>query len=261
VVNPFSGQLPERERFVREGIKSKAVWGLKSVKGWGLSRIDIPQGSLLLWSTEEQVRAFGRNQGSNYEPASIPLKLFLHRWLPGLAGDLISIAINWLPGAHGDHDDANKLRESFLSCLANDTEYVKRGPHLATALVGIWRSDRVGVTIGILDLVEARFENELSFRPDGTANWKFLSSEFVDDSEESKKTPFPTTWRVSPDGLLEILIPIAPMPSYGIRDWTTEALRWDVLEVTGPTLTLSNRSYDGEFIEVFKRVDNKTGLA
>jgi hypothetical protein len=47
------------------------------------------------------------------------------------------------------------------------------------------------------------------------------------------------------------------MPEYGMPDWSRDRMRYHVLAVTGLSLTLSDRLFDGEMVTVWRRVNRE----
>lgn len=99
-----------------------------------------------------------------------------------------------------------------------------------------------------------QFRLEISLRADGTASWKFRLPGSP-EAGEADRIPLPTTWEVSPDRMLSIWVPIPPMPEYEMPDWSREEICYDILAVSGISLALSNRRFDGEDVIVLRRVE------
>jgi hypothetical protein len=51
-----------------------------------------------------------------------------------------------------------------------------------------------------------------------------------------------------------------PDPKYEMPDWTRDALCYDVLAVSGVSLTISDRRFEGEEIIVLRRVNQEEYL-
>jgi hypothetical protein len=87
---------------------------------------------------------------------------------------------------------------------------------LDPALVGFWRSRFRGTKLEELGPVKPHFVQEITLRPDGTADWRWPEAESQSYAPETEP-PFPTTWETLPEGRLTIYLPIAPMPEYELR--------------------------------------------
>jgi len=128
--------------------------------------------------------------------------------------------------------------------------------------IGTWRADHEIWPDGRFIPLRPERVDELVFRPDGTAEWRFLHPRSFPDIRKPGTAPFPETWDVRQPGTISVWIPIAPMPKYGIEEWTREEKRFAIVAMTADTLTLSTRPFDGEDVIVYRRVvDQSTGEA
>src|SRR5262245_31061927 len=124
---------------------------------------------------------------------------------------------------------------------------------MAAAWIGRWRADHEIWPDGSPRLLPAHQIDQLVFRSDGTAEWRFLHPRFPDLG----RSPVPETWEVREPGTISIWIPIGPMPKYGIDEWTREERRYAIVAVNADTLTLSTQPADEESVVVHKRVGDK----
>jgi hypothetical protein len=87
------------DRFVHRATESGEVWGLKSADGWACSAstAESTKGKNVMpfWSDRAYARQCSKGDWSHYEPTSIPLALFLERWLTGMAADGCLVGTNW----------------------------------------------------------------------------------------------------------------------------------------------------------------------
>jgi hypothetical protein len=121
------------------------------------------------------------------------------------------------------------------------------------ALVGEWRPALMGTDLLRMKPTDG-FGLTLTLRADGTAEWDFTSKDSPPQPPEPPP-PFPTRWELSADRVLSIWLPTAPMPDYHMPDWSREQLCYDVLAVSAESLALSDRRFDGESVDVLRRVD------
>jgi hypothetical protein len=125
---------------------------------------------------------------------------------------------------------------------------------MSAAWIGTWRADHEIEPDGRPRQLLPEEIDELVFRPDGSAEWRFLHPRSFPDIKDPGPSPFPETWEVRQPGTISVWIPCPPMPDYGMDEWTREEKRYAILEMTPDTLTLSNRPYDGESVIVYRRV-------
>jgi hypothetical protein len=128
---------------------------------------------------------------------------------------------------------------------------------LNASLVGTWRCESRGISENDLRPIPPGKGKELLLRADGTAEYHWLDAQGRPTSAaEDPAAPFPPTWvwEKNGKGVLTILVPIAPMPDYDIPDWTREEMSYQVLNVSADKLILSDRPFDGEFVEVYVKV-------
>jgi len=124
---------------------------------------------------------------------------------------------------------------------------------MAAEWIGRWRADHETWPDGRQVALPAHQIDELVFRPDGTAEWRFLHPRSFPDIRDPGPSPFLETWEAR-EGAISLWIPIAPMPEYGMDEWTREEKRYAIVAMTADTLTLSTRPFDGESVVVYRRV-------
>jgi hypothetical protein len=123
-------------------------------------------------------------------------------------------------------------------------------------IVGDWLEELTGVDLLFLRPITGRVPSAISLRADGTAATRAgTAAEHAVPSHP--EAPFPETWELSEDRVLSLVVPIPPMPQYGMPDWTRERMRYDVLAITDLSLTLSDRRCDGETVTVWRRVNHE----
>ena len=85
------------QRFVERVKQSGEVWGLKSDSGWAKCPSNHNQGKgvLVFWSDRAYAARHIKGGWGEYAPASIPLDLFVSRWLPGMHEDGVLVGPNW----------------------------------------------------------------------------------------------------------------------------------------------------------------------
>jgi hypothetical protein len=121
-------------------------------------------------------------------------------------------------------------------------------------IVGKWWSELIGSDLLMMERCTACDTRVLNLRSDGTADFDYVTPDPPDLSPRPSP-PFPERWELSDDRVLSIWVPIAPMPKYGMSEWSREQTCYDVLSVTDLSLALSNRRFDGEEVIVLKRVN------
>ncbi len=115
-------ELTSRERHVRfiaRVASAGEVWGLRSQEGWVVSESVGHEHAEVMpfWSDRAYAQQCAQEEWANYEPAAIPLELFLGDWLPGMAEEGILAGTNWNMNLVGREvaplDLARELRESL----------------------------------------------------------------------------------------------------------------------------------------------------
>jgi hypothetical protein len=121
-------------------------------------------------------------------------------------------------------------------------------------IIGDWKSELFGTDLLTLAPSVARFRFTLKLRVDGTADYNFTTPNSA-AMPPQPTPPFPIQWELDDDRVLCILTPIAPMPAYGMLDWSQEPMCYDVLSVTEVSLSIGNRRFDGEDVIVLRRIN------
>ena len=102
------------DRFVRRVAKAREVWGLKCADGWAcsVSTTEAGQGRNVMpfWSDRAYAGQCSVKDWSRYEPTSIPLDMFLNRWLTGMAADGLLVGTNWSAHLCGHEIEPAELR-------------------------------------------------------------------------------------------------------------------------------------------------------
>ena len=123
-------------------------------------------------------------------------------------------------------------------------------------IVGDWLEELSGVDLLYLQPITGRAPAAISLRADGTAA-TLAGTGGIHAVLSRPEAPFPDTWELSEDRVLSLVVPIPPMPEYGMPDWSRDRMRYHVLAVTGLSLTLSDRLFDGEMVTVWRRVNRE----
>jgi hypothetical protein len=116
-------------------------------------------------------------------------------------------------------------------------------------LVDDWHPERAGVDLLYLESAVGRYGTPLTIRADGTWDWPVAGP----IREPQPPGPIRPTWELSDNRVLSLWTPVAPMPAYGIEDWTREEKQYLVLAVTGLSLALA----DSHGTIVFRRVNHE----
>ena len=101
---------------VAEVASQGRIWSLRSDRGWVMVSTDQEE-CLPVWPTAEFAKPWINRDWSDCEPVAIELHDWVKRWLPGMQGDGIAIAV--FPG--NDEDgmvvDPEELRASLLKAM------------------------------------------------------------------------------------------------------------------------------------------------
>ena len=116
-------------------------------------------------------------------------------------------------------------------------------------IVGDWQPALCGVDLLYLKSAAGRFDT-LSIRADGTWGWPFAADRGLPPDLPDRLRP---RWELSDDRVLSLWNPVAPMPEYGIPEWTREEAQHLVLAVTDHSLTLA----DSHQTIVFRRLNRQ----
>jgi hypothetical protein len=126
-------------------------------------------------------------------------------------------------------------------------------------MVGDWLEELSGIDLLYLGPGTGRPPITLSLRADGTTASK-ASAAGEPAVPSQPEAPFPETWELSEDRILSFVIPVAPMPEFGMPNWTRETMCYDVLAVTDVSLALGDRRFDGETVSVWRRANQEEHL-
>jgi hypothetical protein len=87
------------DKFVERVVAAREVWGLKSAEGWACSRSTAhgfeDRDVMPFWSDRAYAKQCAKEDWSHYQTTSIPLTIFLERWLPGMAADGCIVGTTW----------------------------------------------------------------------------------------------------------------------------------------------------------------------
>ena len=105
--------------FVSRVVKTKCVWGLKSMEGWPFAWSNQIRDLKILpfWSDRERARRCARLEWAEYKPVAIQLDEFMKQWLPGLAEDGTLVGTNWSADLAGTEMDPQILFEELVEKL------------------------------------------------------------------------------------------------------------------------------------------------
>lgn len=84
--------------FLHQVAEGQKLWTLANEEGF----VVIPseqEDCIPVWSSDDQAKIWAEVELSDNEPLEIPLALWLEKWLPGLQGDQVSVAISPVSGA------------------------------------------------------------------------------------------------------------------------------------------------------------------
>lgn len=105
------------QRFVERVVLSRVVWGLKEAQAWAstVSTGNVTQGREVIpfWSDRVLASQCAKEGWANYEPAQIPLDLFIQRWLPRMAVERCLAATNWNAQLCGHEVEPDALRDEL----------------------------------------------------------------------------------------------------------------------------------------------------
>lgn len=106
------------EYLVDAVVKAGKIWSLHSDKGWVMVSTDQEE-CLPVWPGADFAQPWINHDWSDCKPVAINLDDWLKRWLPGMQGDGIAIAV--FPGSDEDGMvvDPEELRASLLQALAD----------------------------------------------------------------------------------------------------------------------------------------------
>jgi hypothetical protein len=109
------------DRFLQRVVEGREIWGLKSAAGWCVSPStrDESEGRQVMpfWSDRAYAQQCAKDDWVAYEPTTISLDEFLHRWLPGMVRDGVLVGTNWNAHLVGMEMEPSKLSEELSLAL------------------------------------------------------------------------------------------------------------------------------------------------
>jgi hypothetical protein len=111
-------------------------------------------------------------------------------------------------------------------------------------LFGIWVATKCGLNTDALLPVDQKTAHAYIFFEDGV--FLLRAPGIIDPTERDH------TWQVIGDDLV-ITIAVAPMPDYGLHDWTYEDKFERILSISSDKLVLDSRPHGGEAIIAYIR--------
>ena len=85
---------PERySHFVRQVADFQEIWSLRTADGWVSMGDDAGARSIPVWPHRRYAEVFATGDWSDAEPTSIEMEVWMERWLPGMAGDGVGVAV------------------------------------------------------------------------------------------------------------------------------------------------------------------------
>ncbi|MAJ79845.1 MAG: hypothetical protein CMK30_00730 [Porticoccaceae bacterium] len=107
-------------QFIRQGLVSGCVWGLRSAAGdWSVteSNVNSTLEVMPFWSSEIDAEKVCHQEWFLYSATPIDLEEFLEDWLPGMHQDYLQVGVNWCSDLQGDEIAPLDLMELFASKL------------------------------------------------------------------------------------------------------------------------------------------------
>lgn len=104
-------------RFVERVVLSRVIWGLKAADGWATTTSTAPathgREVLPFWSDRGSAHQCAKDAWANYQPAQIPLDMFIQRWLPKMAQEGCLAGTNWNAQHSGHELEPGALRDEL----------------------------------------------------------------------------------------------------------------------------------------------------
>lgn len=104
---------------VAEVASQGKIWSLRSDRGWVMVSTDQEE-CLPVWPSEDFARPWINRDWSDCEPVAIELDDWVKRWLPGMQGDGIAIAVFPGTGEDGMVVDPEELRASLIQAMEGE---------------------------------------------------------------------------------------------------------------------------------------------
>ena len=113
--------LENHRRFVERVAASGIVWGLKNASGWAVCDSNGDEGGDVMpfWSDRAYALRAAVDDWSEYEPAEIPIAVFIDRWLQGMTEDEVLVGTNWDASNCGFEIAAAELTEELVSAQSS----------------------------------------------------------------------------------------------------------------------------------------------
>ncbi|MAL97787.1 DUF2750 domain-containing protein [Hydrocarboniclastica marina] len=101
---------------VAQVVQQKKIWSLHSERGWVMVSTDQEE-CLPIWPDEAFATPWITEDWSDCKPVAIKLEDWIKRWLPGMQGDGIAIAVFPGNGEDGMVVDPEELRASLVEAM------------------------------------------------------------------------------------------------------------------------------------------------
>lgn len=85
------------EYFIHKVADWDEIWGLAAEDGWVQVGDDQGRECMAVWPHQRYVEAFAQGEKDGSEPRSIPMSVWMEKWLPGMERDGRLVAIFPLP--------------------------------------------------------------------------------------------------------------------------------------------------------------------
>lgn len=102
---------------VDRAVKQHKIWSLHSERGWVMVSTDQEE-CLPVWPDAAFAEFWITDDWSDCKPVAIDLEEWIKRWLPGMQGDGIAIAVFPGDGEDGMVVDPEELRASLVQAMA-----------------------------------------------------------------------------------------------------------------------------------------------
>ena len=106
-------------RFLHDVTLSGEVWGLRSPSGWATcASLDHPgTNSIPFWSSRPFAEQCAIADWGGYTPVSIPLDIFVVRWLTNMHDRSVEVGVNWSPDMSGYVAPAVAVQNELMQWL------------------------------------------------------------------------------------------------------------------------------------------------
>lgn len=103
------------EHFIKRVADWEAVWSLRNAEGWVLSQTSPGQMAAPFWPHPSYATACALNEWADCEPQPIELRVFMERWLPGIAKDKRLLAVFPTPSSSGAIASPESVLQSLIA--------------------------------------------------------------------------------------------------------------------------------------------------